>query len=220
MNPEIHRFFNRPAIQELLQHCRRARYRPGSLLLHRDSPSDRLYLVLKGKLTVLEDDENGKELVLAYLNPGDFMGEMGLFADKPTRSAWIRAHTHCELAEISYERFSRLQQRSPHLLQPVIEQMTRRLRDTSRRFRNLAFEDVRSRVEETLHDLAREPDAMTHPDGMQLKVTRIELGRLVGCSREMVGRVLQDMEDEALISTRGQTIVLHGERPQMQAARA
>lgn len=220
MNPETHRFFNRPAIQELLQHCRRSRYRAGSLLLHRDSPGDTLYLVLKGKLSVLEDDENGRELVLAYLNPGDFMGEMGLFADKPKRSAWIKAKTHCELAEISYERFSRLQQQSPHLLEPVIEQMTRRLRDTSRRFRNLAFEDVRNRVEATLHDLAREPDAMTHPDGMQLKITRIELGRLVGCSREMVGRVLHEMESEELISTRGHTIVLHGARPMAEAAHA
>ncbi len=212
MSPETHQFFNRPAIIELLSHCRRTRYRPGSLLLHRDSPSDRLYLLLKGKISVVEDDENGRELILAYLNPGDFIGEMGLFTDSPTRSAWIRTRTDCELAEISYERFGRLKRTSPHLLEPVIEQMTQRLRDTSRRFRNLAFEDVRSRVAETLDDLAREPDAITHPDGMQLKITRIELGRLVGCSREMVGRVLQDMEGDQLISTRGHTIVLHGAR--------
>ncbi|TQE99952.1 MAG: transcriptional regulator Crp, partial [Spiribacter salinus] len=60
--------------------------------------------------------------------------------------------------------------------------------------------------------LATHPDAMTHPDGMQLKITRIELGRLVGCSREMVGRVLRQLEADRLISARGHTIVVHGAR--------
>jgi len=212
MSPETIRFFERPAIVELLRHCKRDRYRPGALLLQRDAPSQWLYLLLEGSVTVLEDDEEGRELILAYLNPGDFFGEMGLFGDTGRRSAWVRARSHCRVAAISYERFGQLQQRAPQVLHPVIEQMTRRLRHTNRRFRDLAFEDVRSRVIATLDDLARQPDAMTHPDGMQLKITRIELGRLVGCSREMVGRVLKDLEDDRLISAEGRRIVVRDAR--------
>jgi CRP/FNR family cyclic AMP-dependent transcriptional regulator len=72
--------------------------------------------------------------------------------------------------------------------------------------------DVSGRVARTLLDLCKEPDAMTHPDGMQIRITRQELGRIVGCSREMVGRVLKNLEDQHLISVAGKTIVVFGVR--------
>jgi CRP/FNR family cyclic AMP-dependent transcriptional regulator len=53
---------------------------------------------------------------------------------------------------------------------------------------------------------------MTHPDGMQIRVTRQELGRIVGCSREMVGRVLKEMEQKGLLEAHGKTIVVYGTR--------
>ena len=212
MSPQTVRFFQQPPVTILLKHCRRSRYGPGSTLMHRGASSDRLCLILSGSVSVIEDDERGRELVLAYLNAGDCVGEMGLAAETPCRSAWIRTRAASELAEISYARFQRLQRQRPEGWQPVSEQMTRRLRDTNRRCRNLACEDVRGRVQAMLSDLATHPDAMTHPGGMQLKITRIELGRLVGCSREMVGRVLRQLEADRLISTRGHTIVVHGAR--------
>jgi CRP/FNR family cyclic AMP-dependent transcriptional regulator len=57
-----------------------------------------------------------------------------------------------------------------------------------------------------------QPDAMTHPDGMQIKVTRQEIGRIVVCSREMVGRVLKELEAQGLISVSGKTMVVFGTR--------
>ena len=74
-----------------------------------------------------------------------------------------------------------------------------RLRSTTRKVGDLAFLDVTGRVARTLLDLCKEPDAMTHPDGMQIKITRQEIGRIVGCSREMVGRVLKTLEDQGLV---------------------
>jgi CRP/FNR family cyclic AMP-dependent transcriptional regulator len=61
-------------------------------------------------------------------------------------------------------------------------------------------------------DLCAEPDAMTHPDGMQIRVTSQEIGRIVGCSREMAGRVLKNLEEQGLISVKGKTIVVFGTR--------
>ena len=211
MSPETVWFFRQPAIVRLLDHARRCRYAAGSTLIHRDSPGDRLYLIIRGSVSVIQDDEDGRELVMDYLNPGDFIGEMGLFAEDRIRSAWIRTRTPCELAEIQYSRFEQLTRDDPAMLMPVVTQITRRLRQTSRRYRDLAFEDVRQRVETVLQELAEQPDAMTHPDGMLLKATRIELGRLVGCSREMVGRVLRDLEASRRISTHGRRIVLRAD---------
>lgn len=53
---------------------------------------------------------------------------------------------------------------------------------------------------------------MTHPDGMQIKITRQEIGRIVGCSREMVGRVLKTLEEQELVSAKGKTMVVFGTR--------
>ena len=72
--------------------------------------------------------------------------------------------------------------------------------------------DVSGRVARTLLDLCKQPDAMTHPDGMQIRITRQEIGKIVGCSREMVGRVLKSMEEQELINVKGKTIVVFGTR--------
>ncbi|MNC56300.1 Cyclic AMP receptor-like protein [compost metagenome] len=77
---------------------------------------------------------------------------------------------------------------------------------------DLAFFDVTGRVARCLLELCKQPDAMTHPDGMQIKVTRQEIGRIVGCSREMVGRVLKDLEERNLVSVKGKTMVVFGTR--------
>lgn len=90
--------------------------------------------------------------------------------------------------------------------------MSARLRQTTRKVTGLAFIDTAGRVARTLLDLCKQPDAMTHPDGMQIRVTRQEIGNLSGCSREMVGRVLKDMEDQGLISVSGRNIVVFGTR--------
>ena len=96
-----------------------------------------------------------------------------------------------EVAEISYAKFRELSQRDSEILYTLGSQMADRLRKTTRKVGDLAFLDVTGRVARTLLDLCQQPDAMTHPDGMQIKITRQEIGRIVGCSREMVGRVLK-----------------------------
>lgn len=159
------------------------------------------------------EDEDGNEMVLAYLNKGEFFGEMGLFYEKPTRSAWVRTRTECELAEMTYPRFRQIANESPGLIFELATQLATRLDRTNRKLSDLAFVDVTGRVAHALIDLCREPDAMTHPQGMQIKVSRQELSRLVGCSREMAGRVLKVLENQGLIQASGKTIVIYNVRP-------
>ena len=72
--------------------------------------------------------------------------------------------------------------------------------------------DVTGRISRTLLDLCSEPDALTHPQGMQIRVSRQELSRIVGCSREMAGRVLKQLEEQGKIGVSGKTIVVFGTR--------
>lgn len=200
------------ALDKFLEHCHRRHYPAKSVIIYAGDKPDVLYFIIDGSVSVLIEDEDGHEIVLAYLNKGDFFGEMGLFSEDPNRSAWVRTRTACEVAEISYSKFRQLYSDHPDILFAMAGQMAARLRNTSRKVSDLAFMDVTGRVARTLLDLCKQPDAMTHPDGMQIRITRQEIGRIVGCSREMVGRVLKAMEEQELISVKGKTIVVFGTR--------
>ena len=200
-----------PNVEAFLAHCHRRKYPAKSTIIYAGDEGDTLSYIIKGSVTVLIEDDDGREMIVAYLNEGDFFGEMGLF-NQPDRSAWIRAKTECEVGEISYSKFQEISREFPEFLYAIGVQMAKRLRDTTRKVGDLAFLDVTGRVARTLLDLCKEPDAMTHPDGMQIKITRQEIGRIVGCSREMVGRVLKTLEDQGLVSVKGKTIVVFGTR--------
>ena len=200
------------SLDRFLEHCHRRHYPAKSVIIYAGDKPDVLYYIIDGSVSVLIEDEDGHEIVLAYLNKGDFFGEMGLFSEDPNRSAWVRTRTACEVAEISYNKFRQLYAEHPDIMFAMASQMASRLRNTSRKVSDLAFMDVTGRVARTLLDLCKQPDAMTHPDGMQIRITRQEIGRIVGCSREMVGRVLKAMEEQELISVKGKTIVVFGTR--------
>ncbi len=199
-------------VDEFLSHCHRRRYPAKSTIIYAGDKSDSLYFIVRGSVTVLIEDDEGREMIVAYLNDGDFFGEMGLFDQEDSRSAWVRAKTECEVAEISYSKFQEIAGENPEFVFALSSQMARRLRATTRKVGDLAFLDVTGRVARTLLDLCKEPDAITHPDGMQIKITRQEIGRIVGCSREMVGRVLKTLEDQGLVEVRGKTMVVYGTR--------
>ncbi len=199
------------SIESLIAHCNRRRYPAKSTLIYAGDRCESLYYVVSGSVTVLIEDDEAREMIITYLNGGNFFGEMGLFT-QGSRSAWVRTKTECEVAEISYRKFHKLSREHPEFLFVLAEQMALRLRNTTRKLGDLVFLDVTARITRTLQSLCKEPDAMTHPEGMQIKITRQELGRIVGCSREMVGRALKTLEQEKLVSIKGKTMVVHGER--------
>ena len=201
-----------PAITEFLTYCHKRKYPAKKTIIHAGTESDTLYYIVKGSVSVLLEDKDDHEIVLDYLNDGDFFGEMGLFSEPSDRSAWVKARTDSEIAEISYAKFNSLRQDLPDVLFEISTQIANRLRKTSRKVGDLAFLDVTGRIAGTLLELAKQPDAMTHPDGMQIKITRQELGKIVGCSREMAGRVLKILEEQELIHVKGKTIVIYGTR--------
>ena len=201
-----------PDTEHFLAHCHRRKYPAKSTLIYAGDDSDALYYIIKGTVMVVIEDDDGREMIMAYLNEGDFFGEMGLFDEAAGRSAWIRAKTECEVAEISYSKFKQLAKEDADILFAVSAQIAGRLRATTRKVGDLAFLDVTGRVARTLIDLCKQPEAMTHPDGMQIKITRQEIGRIVGCSREMVGRVLKSLEEQGLIQVKGKTMVVYGTR--------
>ena len=204
-------------IDRFLAHCHRRRYPARADVFRPGDPAGTLYYVVSGSVSIITEEDDGRELVLGYFGTGEFVGEMGLFIESDRREVILRTRTQCELAEISYERLHQLfagtlVADAPRLLYSIGSQLSRRLLETSRKASRLAFLDVTDRILRTLHDLAREPEAMTHPQGTQLRVSRQELARLVGCSREMAGRVLKKQQADGVLHARGKTLVLYGTR--------
>ena len=204
-------------IERFLLECHRRRYPSKAPIIRPGDVANTLYYVIDGSLAVMSEDEEGRELILAYVNAGDFIGEMGLFMEPEKREVMVRTRTACELAEISYERLFQLfdgplKDEATRILFMIGSQLTKRLLHTSRKVSRLAFMDVTSRIARTLVDLCEEPDAMSHPQGTQIRISRQEISRIVGCSREMVGRVLKQQEEIGKISVAGKTIVIFHER--------
>ena len=205
-----------PSLEHLLKFSHRKSYKAKKIIIHEGDVSNSLYYIIEGSVSVLAEGENGEEIILAQLNRGDFFGEVGLFefntSDKSKRTARIFSRTDCVIAEISYAQFKQIVSEDPAVMFLLTSQIFNRLKKTSMKVRDLIFLDEKGRIARCLLELSSEPDAMTHPEGMQIKTTRQDIAKMVGCSREMAGRVLKELEDEDLITAHGKTVVVFGTR--------
>lgn len=207
-----------PALHTLLSYCKIEHLPTKQLIVRPGDPADKLYYIVEGSATISMQDDEGSDIILTYLNDTDFIGETGLFIKHQTaRQVTVRTRSPCTLAEISYDRLEELIQNElkneyASILEIIAKHLSTRLMQATRKVGHLAFMDAAGRVASTLLDLCKQPDAMTHPEGMQIKISRTELGKIVGCSREMVGRVMKNMEHQGLITAKGKTIVIFGAR--------
>src|ERR1700738_3579136 len=122
-----------PAINRCLSHCRTVTAPSKTVIIHAGDLPDILYYIISGSVEVMIEDEDGNEMVLAYLNKGQFFGEMGLFYEQPTRSAWVRTRQQSELAEMTYPRFRHSAAESPGLIFELATQLATRGRPAHRR---------------------------------------------------------------------------------------
>ncbi len=205
-----------PSLEHLLKYTHRKSYAAKKIIIHEGDVSSSLYYIIDGSVSVLAENESGDEIILAQLNQGEFFGEAGLFElddeGNGKRTARVVARTASTIAEISYEQFKKVVADDPTVMFLLTGQIFNRLRKTSMKVRDLIFLDVKGRIAHCLLELCEQPDAMTHPDGMQIKITRQDLAKMVGCSREMAGRVLKELEDDELITAHGKTVVVFGTR--------
>lgn len=203
-------------LTKIIHHFKIHHYPARSCVVNQGDRADTLFFIVKGAAAVSVSEED-KNMIISYLNTGDFFGELSLFDPETNpgdayRTASVHTKVDSDIAEITYTDFHQIAVRYPEVLYIIGYQMASRLRQTTRKVAGLAFIDTAGRVARTLLDLCKQPDAMTHPDGMQIRVTRQEIGNLSGCSREMVGRVLKEMEDQGIISVSGRNIVVFGTR--------
>jgi len=170
-------------------------------------PTDSLYIVLSGRLKVMMSDADGREVILTIIGPGEFFGEMGLIDDSP-RSASVVAIEPCELLSITKRDFKQSMEQNFELAMTVMRGLVKRLREADRKIGSLALLDVFGRVAHLLIDMAE------NVDGQRVVTRRIpkqDIAKMIGASREMVSRVMKDLQEGGFIEVRGTKIVIHDE---------
>jgi CRP/FNR family cyclic AMP-dependent transcriptional regulator len=168
-------------------------------------PTDSLFIVINGRLKVLMSDEQGREVILSLLGPGEFFGEMGLLDDSP-RSASVVTQEPCELLSITKTDFKRSLAENFDLSLMVMRGLVKRLREADRKISSLALMDVYGRVARLLLEMADDIDG---EKVIVRKLSKQDIAKMIGASREMVSRVMKDLQLGGYIEVRGRSIVLH-----------
>jgi len=172
-------------------------YSRGSLILRAGEETDALYLILSGRVKVLIPDAEGREVILSVLGEQDFVGEMGLLDGLPS-SATVETLEPCEMLRIPRSAFLEHIGHHDDMVMQILRNLVKRLREADRKIESLALIDVYGRVARLIMDMAEEIDG-------QLVVPKApakqEIARMIGASREMVSRVVRDLQDKHLIRT-------------------
>jgi CRP/FNR family cyclic AMP-dependent transcriptional regulator len=187
--------FSDPQLGQVLSCVQRRSYPRNAFILRAGEETDALYILLSGRVKVLIPDEEGHEVILSILGPQDFFGEMGLLDDK-TRSASVETLEPCETLRLSRAGFTNVLKDNFELAMLIIRSLVKRLRDADRKIESLALIDVYGRVARLLLDMAVNLEGnwvVEHAPPKQ------EMARMIGASREMVSRVVKDLQSKGLI---------------------
>ena len=176
----------------------------GTTVMAAGEATDSLYVVISGRLKVMMSDDEGREVILAMLGPTEFFGEMGLLDDSP-RSATVVTVEACELLILSKKDFKKCLIENFEMAMTVMRGLVKRLREADQKIGSLALIDVYGRVARLLLDTAE------NIDGQKIvtkKLAKQDIAKMIGASREMVSRVMKDLQTGGFIEVRGSTILV------------
>ena len=186
------------------------RYKRGDLIVQQDTMSDALFIILSGKARVLSHDSRGREVIIATLDVGDCIGDMSLIDGEP-HSATVRAETQTDVLVLERDAFTHCLRDNATMADAIMRGLVRRLRRADKQILSLALMDVYGRVLNTLQDMAQE-DA----DGnkvLRKKVSRQDVAKMVGASREMVSRVMKHFEENGVLTEQADGSFLLTDKP-------
>jgi CRP-like cAMP-binding protein len=196
------------ARQALTQEGRRRRFPRGSTLFNEGERSDRIVVLLSGRVKVSYFAEDGREVVLAVRSPGDLLGELSAL-DGETRSATATAMEPVEALLLSVEQFRTFVVAHPGVAFVLLEMLSRRLRDADRKRIEFGAYDAVGRVARRLVELAED---FGEPEGkgvrIALPLSQDELAGWVGASRKAVGNALNWLRQAGLVETRRRAITI------------
>lgn len=186
-------------------------YAAGEAILREDETGDLFFVIVKGQVKVFVDSEHGREVVLTYLQAGDFFGEMALF-DNETRSASVSALVPSELAVMRRRDFMAVLEEEPPIARKMLSTLSARLRRANDMIESLVLLDVGGRLARYLIRLARDSGTLQEDGWFSVsRPTHQVIANTIGASRETVTRLLRQFTERGLIRMRGSTVWIRDE---------
>lgn len=179
-----------PAIARLSARGIVRSYRKNTIILNEGEPGDSLFVLLQGQVKVYATDENGREITYGTIHAGDYFGEMSL--DGGPRSASVMTVEPCLCSLVPRSAVQQHLAEEPGFALQLVTQVIRRARSATETARQMALLDVYGRV---IHTLEGEHGPASSQAPVQLtQITHQQIASRVGASREMVSRLLKDLE--------------------------
>jgi CRP/FNR family transcriptional regulator, cyclic AMP receptor protein len=176
----------------------------GTTIIAAGDMTDSLYVIISGRLKVMMTDDDGGEVILAILSANEFFGEMGLLDDAP-RSASVVAIEPCELLSLSKKDFKKCMAENFEMTMTVMRGIVKRLREADKKIGSLALMDVYGRVARLLLEMSETIDGQKV---VTKKLAKQDIAKMIGASREMVSRVMKDLQTGGFIEVKGGSIFL------------
>ena len=176
----------------------------GATIIAAGDVTDSLYVVISGRLKVVIGDKTGREIILTMLGPGEYFGEMVPIVDS-TRSAGVIALEPGELLVLSKHEFRKCLSDNFEMAMTMLRCSIQRLREADRKIGRLALMDVYERVAALLLDMSETIDGQ---HVITRKIVKTEMASMIGASREMVTRVMKDLQTGGFIELRGNSMYL------------
>jgi CRP/FNR family cyclic AMP-dependent transcriptional regulator len=174
-----------------------------AVLINEGEQGDSLFIVLSGKVKVFASNEAGKEFVIDFHGPGEYVGEMSL--DGAPRSASVMTVEPTSCAVVSRVNFREFILAHPDFALHLIEKLIQRVRRTTENVKSLALSDVYGRLVRLLHALAQDRDGrQVIPD----KLTQQDIAERVGASRDMISRLMKDLVAGGYLAIEDRTITI------------
>jgi CRP-like cAMP-binding protein len=186
-------------LDEVASHLIERRFPKGATIVEEGTPGDYMYVIREGRVKVTKLSDDGREKILQMLGEGAFFGEMALL-DQAPRSATVKTLSPVRLLALSRVDFLSVLRRSPDLSMAVIQELTRRLRETDEQASSLSFQRVKDRTRGLLRR-----SSLPSEDGRRITqpLTHQQIADMIGTSRETVTRVVKELKQDGWLEQQG-----------------
>lgn len=185
-------------LEEIALMCTRKKYPPSTSIIMTEDEEHSFYIISQGNVAVKSVDSTMREKVLAYLEPGDFFGEMSAIDSEPRSADVVAGNEEVEVLTFSQKDFLEVLQNYPSVHLALSREFCRRLRLTSNRLSSVSL-PASARVARALITIANEHGKMTKEGLLLPKLTQTEIGKMSDSPRETVNRAFSELRDEGLI---------------------
>ncbi len=193
-------------LDSLATHLIERRYLKDAVVVEEGMPGEYMYVIREGRVKVTKASDDGREKIMNFFDSGDFFGEMALLDSQP-RSASVRTLAPSLLLALSRRDFLDLLRRSPGFSLCVIQELTRRLRDTGEQASSISFQKVQERARGLFERIARAESGLG-TDRITPALTHQQIADMIGTSRETVTRAVKRLKEDGWLRQQGKRYVI------------